>query len=420
MAECWTWQGSRRGRGGGHPTPAPTSTAGNHEGAKIYAQNAIRKKAEALNYLRLASRLDAVVSRLDTQAKMQVGAGRVAGKGLVPADHCAAPGLNDEMRPQRHTAMDGLACCPCCSGEEHDCCEAGAREGTGRPSCPATPLLGPLLPCCQIVNKSMAGIVKSLDAALKANNLEKVAATMDQFEKQFENLDVQSEFVEQAMGNQAALSTPEEDVNLLMQARRLGWTGVWQSCWVAFSALEGGLGVGDWVAATCRGQATPVRGFTMLADPARPCLTPQFPPRRSKSRTSMAWTCGWDCRRPARLPWSPRSGSRRQTTLQTGWRSCAASEAAASRRGPPVCLGDDAALCPCFELVLYDKALHPAATAGLTEWGRWPDGRAPFPPGEGVPPGSPCDHPCASRRGARDPPKASGPATVLAQCHRVV
>lgn len=44
---------------------------GNLEGAKIYAQNAIRKKNESLNYLRLASRLDAVVSRLDTQAKMQ-------------------------------------------------------------------------------------------------------------------------------------------------------------------------------------------------------------------------------------------------------------------------------------------------------------------------------------------------------------
>ena len=40
---------------------------------QIYAQNAIRKKNEALNYMRLGSRLDAVVSRLDTQAKMQVG-----------------------------------------------------------------------------------------------------------------------------------------------------------------------------------------------------------------------------------------------------------------------------------------------------------------------------------------------------------
>ena len=44
-----------------------------------------------------------------------------------------------------------------------------------------------------------------------------MASTMDQFERQFENLDVQSEFVENAMGNQATLSTPEEDVNLLLQ-----------------------------------------------------------------------------------------------------------------------------------------------------------------------------------------------------------
>lgn len=43
---------------------------------------------------------------------------------------------------------------------------------------------------------------------------------MDQFERQFENLDVQSQFVEGAMNNQASLSTPEEDVNLLMQQVR--------------------------------------------------------------------------------------------------------------------------------------------------------------------------------------------------------
>ena len=40
------------------------------DGARIHAQNAIRKKSEQLNYLRLSSRLDAVASRLDTQAKM--------------------------------------------------------------------------------------------------------------------------------------------------------------------------------------------------------------------------------------------------------------------------------------------------------------------------------------------------------------
>jgi charged multivesicular body protein 1 len=41
--------------------------------------------------------------------------------------------------------------------------------------------------------------------------------TMDTFERQFESLDVQTEFVESAMSNQAVLSTPEDDVNLLMQ-----------------------------------------------------------------------------------------------------------------------------------------------------------------------------------------------------------
>lgn len=112
---------------------------GNMDGARIYAQNAIRKKNEQLNYLRLASRLDAVVSRLDTQAKMQA------------------------------------------------------------------------------VTKSMAGIVKALDKAVSTNNLDKVANTMDQFERQFENLDVQSEFVENAMSNQMSLSTPEHDVNNLLQ-----------------------------------------------------------------------------------------------------------------------------------------------------------------------------------------------------------
>merc|ERR1712188_338357 len=111
---------------------------GNIEGARIYAQNAIRKHTEQLNYLKLASRLDAVVSKLETQSKMNQ------------------------------------------------------------------------------VNKSMAGIVKSLDRALKTNPLEQVSSTMDKFEQQFESLDVQSECVQEAMGNQQAMSTPEDDVNTLM------------------------------------------------------------------------------------------------------------------------------------------------------------------------------------------------------------
>jgi charged multivesicular body protein 1 len=44
---------------------------GNMEGAKIYAQNAIREKNQSLNFLRLGSRIDAVASRLETAIRMQ-------------------------------------------------------------------------------------------------------------------------------------------------------------------------------------------------------------------------------------------------------------------------------------------------------------------------------------------------------------
>ena len=43
----------------------------NMEGARIYAQNVIREKNQALNFLRLSSRIDALVSRLETSIRMQ-------------------------------------------------------------------------------------------------------------------------------------------------------------------------------------------------------------------------------------------------------------------------------------------------------------------------------------------------------------
>lgn len=112
---------------------------GNMDGARIYAENAIRKRNEQLNYLRLASRLDAVVARLSTQSNMQT------------------------------------------------------------------------------ISKSMSGIVKALDNALALGNMQKISQTMDQFEQTFVNMEVQSEFVESAMAGSTSLSTPEDDVNSLMQ-----------------------------------------------------------------------------------------------------------------------------------------------------------------------------------------------------------
>jgi len=43
---------------------------GNMDGARIYAQNAIREKNQALNYLRLQGRMDAVAARVQTASDM--------------------------------------------------------------------------------------------------------------------------------------------------------------------------------------------------------------------------------------------------------------------------------------------------------------------------------------------------------------
>eukprot|EP00053_Salpingoeca_punica_P019652 m.200550 g.200550 ORF g.200550 m.200550 type:complete len:212 (+) comp17695_c0_seq3:286-921(+) len=43
----------------------------NVDGARIYAENGIRKKSESLNFLRMASRLDGVCSRLQTAQSMK-------------------------------------------------------------------------------------------------------------------------------------------------------------------------------------------------------------------------------------------------------------------------------------------------------------------------------------------------------------
>ncbi|XP_074573669.1 ESCRT-related protein CHMP1-like [Curcuma longa] len=109
------------------------------DGARIYAENAIRKRTEQMNCLRLGSQLDAEVARLDTQAKMQA------------------------------------------------------------------------------IGKSMGSIVKALDSSLASGNLQKMSETMDQFERQFVNMEVEAEFMEGAMAGSTSLSTPESEVNSLMQ-----------------------------------------------------------------------------------------------------------------------------------------------------------------------------------------------------------
>ncbi|KAI5778898.1 Snf7 family [Geopyxis carbonaria] len=60
---------------------------GNNDIAKLYAQNAIRKSNERLNLLRLASRIDAVASRVQTAVTMRQVSGSMANvvKGMDSA-----------------------------------------------------------------------------------------------------------------------------------------------------------------------------------------------------------------------------------------------------------------------------------------------------------------------------------------------
>jgi charged multivesicular body protein 1 len=130
---------------------------GNNDGARIYASNAIRKKSESLNLLRLSSRLDAVASRVETAVTM--------------------------------------------------------RQVTG----------------------NMTSVVKGMDKAMETMNLERVrphspssptppshggpqiSLVMDKFEAQFSDLDVQTSYMEDAMGSTTAVSTPQDQVDSLMR-----------------------------------------------------------------------------------------------------------------------------------------------------------------------------------------------------------
>lgn len=111
----------------------------NMEGARIHAENCIRQKNQALNYLRMSSRVDAVASRVQTAVTTKK------------------------------------------------------------------------------VTQSMAGVVKSMDAAMKSMNLEKISTLMDKFEHQFEDLDVQSSYMENTMSATTTTAVPQNDVEHLMQ-----------------------------------------------------------------------------------------------------------------------------------------------------------------------------------------------------------
>merc|ERR1712227_1152921 len=67
------------------------------------------------------------------------------------------------------------------------------------------------------VSKSMEGGVKGMSAAMKSMNLEKISTLMDNFEKEFEDLDVQTSVMEGAMSRSTATNIPQDSVEVLMR-----------------------------------------------------------------------------------------------------------------------------------------------------------------------------------------------------------
>ena len=67
------------------------------------------------------------------------------------------------------------------------------------------------------LNLSCQGVVKGMSAAMKSMNLEKISSLMDNFEKQFEDLDVQTSVMEGAMSQTTATNIPQDSVDVLMR-----------------------------------------------------------------------------------------------------------------------------------------------------------------------------------------------------------
>lgn len=166
------------------------------EVARIHAENAIRQKSQSLNFLRMSARVDAVAARVQTAVTMNQVDWILYG--------CRKP----------EHLLHVLSC--------H--LHFGISHGV----------------FISQVTKSMAGVVKNMDSALKSMNLEKVefhlyttlyhnfwkqiimsyesmppshffqiSALMDKFEHQFETLDVQTAHMEDTMSSTTTLTTPQ-------------------------------------------------------------------------------------------------------------------------------------------------------------------------------------------------------------------
>eukprot|EP00736_Rhodelphis_marinus_P005930 Rmarinus@m.17583 len=66
------------------------------------------------------------------------------------------------------------------------------------------------------VNENMAKMTNSLGGVLKSMDLDKISKVMTKFEQQFEDMDVQTQYVEQSIASSTAITTPEDEVSKLI------------------------------------------------------------------------------------------------------------------------------------------------------------------------------------------------------------
>ncbi len=67
------------------------------------------------------------------------------------------------------------------------------------------------------VTKSMKGVVKGMDKGLASMDVDKISSIMDKFEQQFEDLDVKAAYMDQAMNATTANATPVDQVDDLVK-----------------------------------------------------------------------------------------------------------------------------------------------------------------------------------------------------------
>jgi len=67
------------------------------------------------------------------------------------------------------------------------------------------------------VTRAMTNITKAMERSMQEMNLEKITQVMDEFERQMEDMDVQGEYVENTINTTTALTTPQGQVDDLIQ-----------------------------------------------------------------------------------------------------------------------------------------------------------------------------------------------------------